>query len=180
MQHRLLTGPADPYYPQAAAIYAQSFPLHEQRLPHQQEAAWAHPQYRYHLFVEDQELVGVLLTWETEDFCYVEHFAISAQVRGRQFGSRILQQYCQQQASDGRRVILEIDPPADDLSRRRQAFYQRLGFAECPFSHRHPAYRPGFPPHPLVVLSFPQALSPEQYAAFSHYLQQVVMQDSPQ
>lgn len=178
MQHRLLTSAADPLYPQAAAIYAQSFPLHEQRLPHQQEAAWAHPQYRYHIFTQEEQLVGILLTWETEAFCYVEHFAIAPQVRGQQFGSHILQQYCQQQEELGRRVILEIDPPVDERSQRRQAFYQRLGFAVCPFSHRHPPYRPGCLPHPLVVLSFPQVLTPDQYADFARYLEQEVMQNS--
>lgn len=39
-------------------------------------------------------------------------------------GSRILEAF----GKDHSLVVLEIDPPADDISVRRERFYQRLGF----------------------------------------------------
>ena len=72
-------------------------------------------------------------------------------------------------------MVLEIDPPEDAVSTRRKGFYQRLGFAENSYAHRHPPYRTGFAPHPLVVMSWPEALSPEAYSTFSRMLSHRVM-----
>ena len=71
--------------------------------------------------------------------------------------------------------LLEIDPPVDDIARRRQGFYQRCGFAVNPYPHVHPPYRPEYPGHELVVLSSPRALTPAEYGAFACYLSAVVM-----
>ena len=74
-------------------------------------------------------------------------------------------------------VILEIDPPVDEISIRRQHFYERCGFAKNPFPHVHPPYRKGFRGHPLVVMSAPGALTQETYDRFAGYLQNTVMSD---
>ena len=80
--------------------------------------------------------------------------------------------------TEGKTVILEIDPPEDETARRRQGFYQRCGFTVNPFPHVHPPYHVSVPPgHPLVVMSCPDALSPEQYRAFRTYLKSTVMAD---
>ena len=76
---------------------------------------------------------------------------------------------------DGKTVVLEIDPPVDEIARRRQGFYQRCGFAVNPYPHVHPPYRPEYPGHELVVLSSPRALTPAEYGAFACYLSAVVM-----
>ena len=34
-------------------------------------------------------------------------------------------------------IILEIDPPSDDISIHRKSFYERCGFKENAFSHVH-------------------------------------------
>ena len=72
-------------------------------------------------------------------------------------------------------MVLEIDPPVDEIARRRQGFYQRCGFAVNPYPHVHPPYRPEYPGHELVVLSSPRALPPAEYGAFACYLSAVVM-----
>lgn len=72
-------------------------------------------------------------------------------------------------------AVLEIDPPVDEIARRRQGFYQRCGFAVNPYPHVHPPYRPEYPGHELVVLSSPRALTPAEYGAFACYLSAVVM-----
>ena len=78
-------------------------------------------------------------------------------------------------AGTGKPVVLEIDPPVDEIARRRQGFYQRCGFAVNPYPHVHPPYRPEYPGHELVVLSSPRALTPAEYGAFACYLSAVVM-----
>lgn len=78
-------------------------------------------------------------------------------------------------AAEGKPVILEIDPPVDDLSHRRQGFYERAGYHANPYAHVHPPYHAANCGHALVVMSYPGALSADTYAAFAYYLQHTVM-----
>ena len=168
-----LIDPGDPRFDGAFALYEQSFPLHERRTRRAQAARLAHPEYRFTLVEEAGRLLGILLYWEGPGFRYVEHFAVSPALRGEGVGSRILARLNGQ----GTPVILEIDPPVDEISIRRQHFYERCGFAKNPFPHVHPPYRAGFSGHPLVVLSAPEPLSGEVYRAFAAYLAGTVMWD---
>ena len=64
-------------------------------------------------------------------------WSISASVRscgGRRYGAKALEEL----GRDGKTVVLEIDPPVDEIARRRQGFYQRCGFAVNPYPHVHP------------------------------------------
>lgn len=67
-----------------------------------------------------------MLCWETETFIYVEHFFILPHLRGHACGSRALALL----GGRGKTVILEIDPPADDVSLRRRGFYERAAFTK--------------------------------------------------
>ena len=144
---------------------------HEQRLPDEQRAVLSHPEYHFIQLFDGAEFVGLLLYWEAEDFRYVEHFCVRPELRGRRYGAKALEEL----GRDGKTVVLEIDPPVDDIARRRQGFYQRCGFAVNPYPHVHPPYRPEYPGHELVVLSSPRALTPAEYGAFACYLSAVVM-----
>ena len=166
-----LTDPAGPEFETAFALYEVSFPVHEQRTRPAQAVRLSHPEYRYMLLYEGDQFQGILLYWEGPGFRYVEHFAIAPELRGGGVGARALAELC----SQGIPVILEIDPPVDDIARRRQGFYQRCGFAVNPYPHVHPPYRPEYPGHELVVLSSPRALTPAEYGAFACYLSAVVM-----
>ena len=168
-----LTDPADPRLEDAFALYEISFPLHERRTRPAQAARLSHPEYRYTLLYEGDQFQGILLYWEGPGFRYVEHFAIARELRGRGIGAQALEQL----SGQGIPVILEIDPPVDSVSIRRQHFYERCGFAVNSYPHIHPPYRKGFQGHPLVVLSAPQPLSRETYRRFAGYLADTVMSD---
>ena len=170
MEWRRLTQPEEPAFGRAMALYEASFPRHEQRLPDEQRAVLSHPEYHFIQLFDGAEFVGLLLYWEAEDFRYVEHFCVRPELRGRRYGAKALEEL----GRDGKTVVLEIDPPVDDIARRRQGFYQRCGFAVNPYPHVHPPYRPEYPGHELVVLSSPRALTPAEYGAFACYLSAVV------
>lgn len=171
MEFVRLTQESDARYGPAMALYAASFPLHEQRLPASQAAALAHMDYHFDLIYESDAFAGLLLYWETADFLYVEHFCMLPTLRGQGGGARALDCLAQR----GKPVILEIDPPVDEISQRRRGFYLRSGFCENPFAHVHPPYRQAYPGHALVVLSQPQPLTEDGYRAFAAYLQDTVM-----
>ena len=175
MEFRPILSVDDPLYPPLVRWYQMSFPLHEQRTPAQQTAAFAHPDYRLWALMEEGTVVGALSMWEAPAFFYVEHFFLDPQARNRGWGSRALSLLQRQ----GKAVILEIDPPVVDIARRRQGFYLRNGFCANPYPHVHPPYRREFQGHSLVVLSAPAPLSQEAYSDFYQYICHTVMTGCP-
>lgn len=166
-----ITAPAGEGYDRAVRLYAASFPLHEQRLPEDQAAVLGQAAYHFATLWDGADFCGLLLYWAAPGFFYVEHFAIEPQLRGKGYGAAALRALC----ARGMPVILEIDPPIDEVSRSRLHFYEKLGFVQNGFAHVHPPYRPGFAGHALRVLSFPGALTPELYGDFFRYLRDTVM-----
>ena len=173
MEWRRLTQPEEPAFGRAMALYEASFPRHEQRLPDEQRAVLSHPEYHFIQLFDGAEFVGLLLYWEAEDFRYVEHFCVRPELRGRRYGAKALEEL----GRDGKTVVLEIDPPVDDIDRRRQGFYQRCGFAVNPYPHVHPPYRPGYTGHQLVVMTGPEPWSRARWEDFSRFLRETVMAD---
>lgn len=156
----------DPRMGEAMALYGESFPYHEQREADSQRAVMSREAYRFLRIVEDGRFAGLLLCWDVGGMTYVEHFCMLPALRGQGLGRRALEKL----AAEGRPVVLEIDPPADELSRRRLGFYERCGFCQNPYAHVHPPYHRGMEGHALMVLSRPGALDAQAYKAFAAYL----------
>ena len=155
------------------ALYRASFPLHEQRESPSQEQILQDEAYFFYLIYDGEQFVGLLLCWETGQFIYVEHLCIRPELRCRHYGQRALE-YLQQK---GKTIILEIDPPVDDLSRRRMGFYERNHFNENAYAHIHPPYHRENVGHPLVILSYPNRLTAGDYQQFFTYLKEHIMKD---
>ena len=171
MRFERLTTTDSPFFNEGMKLYSVSFPLHEQRESEPQRRIMSHPDYHFNLIFDGTEFVGLMLCWETEHFIYVEHFCISPGLRNRNYGSRSLSLLSQQ----GKPVILEIDPPVDEISNRRKGFYERAGFHANHCHHVHPPYRDGNHGHELTVMSYPGRLSQKEYDRFNKYLSETVM-----
>lgn len=173
MYFERITDAHHPMYPAAMELYQMSFPPHEQREAPSQETILCHPDYHFTLVLEDAQFVGLVLYWETPEFLYVEHFCILPELRNRHYGQRTLETL----GALGKAIILEIDPPTDSTCLRRKGFYERCGFTANPYAHVHPPYHSGNHGHELVVMSCPEGIAPEAYAAFREYLECVVMRN---
>ena len=173
MYFERITDSQHPMYAAAIALYQKGFPLHEQREALSQERILRLPDYHFTLSYDKKVFVGLVLYWETETFLYVEHFCILPELRNRHYGQHILTELSKQ----GKAIILEIDLPVDEISVRRKGFYERCGFAENPYPHVHPPYHKGNHGHALVVMSCPEKITPEEYAAFDMYLRGETMRD---
>lgn len=161
----------DPRFAQAMALYGQSFPAHEQREAASQAAIMNCADYHFTAIESEDGFTGAILYWEAPSFLYVEHFCIETGLRGRGYGQAALKLLSEQ----GKTVILEIDPPVDDVARRRQRFYERAGYCANPFPHVHPPYHVGNRGHELVIMSSPAALTQAEYDEFNRFLQARVM-----
>ena len=85
---------------------------------------------------------------------------------------RILHDLCRRAG----RVILEIDPPEDEISRRRRGFYERNGFVYNEYDYIHPSYLRPPQPHRLMVMSYPEAISPAEFEAFRTFARGVAVE----
>lgn len=166
-----LTSWEDFMFAEAMALYRKSFPSHEQRKDASQKAALNFEEYHFDLIYDEDIFVGIMLYWETNAFLYVEHFCVRPELRGKSYGQKALEELGKKRKT----VILEIDPPTEEISIRRKGFYERAGYRENPFAHVHPPYHPENPGHPLVVMSFPNLLREAEYEAFNTYLKSRVM-----
>ena len=81
--------------------------------------------------------LGLLTTWEFADFIYIEHFAISPTLRSQGYGSEALKAFIHEQCKP---LVLEAEPPTDEMTRRRIRFYERIGLTLYDYPYTQPAY----------------------------------------
>lgn len=103
--------------------------------------------------INDEEAdisVGVITVWRFKKFCYVEHLATSPNIRNKGYGNKIIRTLL-----DGCKditVVLEVELPEDEMSKRRIGFYERNGFRLCTKDYLQPPYRLGGKPIPMYLM----------------------------
>lgn len=170
MKFERITTSKHPLYIDAVGLYKISFPMHEQREAASQIEILKNPAYHFDAVCDNGRFIGEILYWEIEDAFYIEHFCVLPSMRNCHYGQKILAALQQDKS-----LILEIDPPVDEISQRRKSFYERCGFTENPYPHIHPPYHKGNTGHDLVVMSSPKILTPEEYETFRQVLCEMVM-----
>lgn len=144
------------------AIMKASFPENERRTYTEQKALLSDPHYRLLTLTDDNnQITAFLAAWEFPSIRFVEHLAVDPGIRGSGLGRTIMTTYIEESTKP---IILEVEPPATDLQQRRINFYQRLGFHFNDFEYVQPPYQKGQPDLPLKIMSYPQALTEEQFA----------------
>lgn len=136
---------------QAVNLYEESFPQDERRPTRQ----WLHfnnslkPFDIYEVLAE-QEFLGIISVWLFDDFAYVEHFAIKAQNRGKGWGSSVIKSLRNRITCP---IVIEVEPPADNVSRKRISFYERNGFHISNKKYLQPPYASGLKFIELKIMS---------------------------
>lgn len=159
-------------------IFEVSFPFEEQRERPAWSRALSEPACRARVYGNAENPCAILVFWHFGHCRYIEYFALDPEMRGGGRGSAILKNFIAEEPDVP--VVLEIEPPEDELTTRRLRFYERLGFARCAEEHFHPPYHAGFPRQRLVVLNTGTApLSPDARERFVADLENVAMRDAP-
>lgn len=161
---------SDEGWAEARELYENSFPACERWNEADYDRAFDDPLFEADAIRRDGEFVGILFHWTCDGFHYVEHLAVSPRLRGQNMGSRALEAFCR-----GKRVILEIDPPEDEISIRRLHFYERLGFVANPHNYIHPSFRKPFQHHRLVLMSRPGPLGDDEARRFADFIREHVL-----
>lgn len=155
LKFRPFRSPADPGWDEAWAIYQNSFPQKEIRSLEDHLQALSDPHYTADGIWSDGRLIGILYYWTAPEYVYIEHLAISPDLRGANMGSRVLEAFCRKAG----RIVLEIDPPETEIAVRRLRFYERLGFVRNDYHYVHPSFQRPYEPHQLVLMSYPKAMT---------------------
>ncbi len=161
-----------PLYKAFRELYITSFPIFEQRTEPQQKFAFGCEKYHLISYYDEENFVGFIAYWEFDNYLYIEHLAINTSLRGKGYGSGLLNDFI---GSTSKIVLLEIDPVIDEISEARLRFYKKCGFYSNLYLHNHPPYQTDYPPHRLIVLTTQRQITEAEYFQFSNDLNSVVM-----
>ncbi|MEG2159354.1 MAG: GNAT family N-acetyltransferase, partial [Clostridia bacterium] len=136
-----------------------AFPYEEKREKAEMEALLNEEGYHFCGIKVDDKNVGVLVYWDISDRIYVEYIAILPEYRNGGISSKVLSRFLEQAQS----CVLEVEMPETEMALRRIGFYQRLGFVVNEYAYSQPSYHHDGVTTPMKVLSFPRALTEEEF-----------------
>ncbi len=157
----------DPLFAAKQKLYLESFPAYQRRSVFDQELVFRQPTYRLDAWLADGEFAAFMSWWEFPDMRYVEHLAVAAEKRSSGIGSALLQIWLPSLPTP---AALEIDPVVDELTARRLAFYERLGFVKNSITHNVPSFINPEETTPGELLTWPRPFSDDDYARLQKHL----------
>lgn len=122
------------------------------------------PEYHFEIVHNNQQLIGIICWWNFSDVRYIEHFATVATLRGKGKGAEIVKTFCSESDTP---IILEVELPEDELTKRRIKFYERLGFAYNSHFYSHTPYSENGERVILSLMSYPNGISESDVKQFS-------------
>lgn len=141
-------------------LMEEAFPPIERRNREGQQALLSRSDYRLLVWKEQGEVCGFLAVWEFSDFAFVEHFAVSPELRGNGMGGTLLKEYL---SGTEKQVVLEVELPETKLAGRRIRFYERIGMVLNHYPYEQPPLQEEMPYLPLMIMSYEKTLSQEEF-----------------
>lgn len=132
-------------------IMKKSFPKEEMRNYEGQRALLNREDYFIKTHVHEGHLVGFCAYYSCHDFIYIEHLACNPEIRGLGIGTKIIQDLLSEFMNQI--IILEVEPPVDETTKRRIRFYEKLGFILNPYYHFQPSLNEGMDGVELKIMS---------------------------
>ena len=147
--------------PQFMEIMEYSFPYNERRLPEYYDNYLKNTNNELvaNLYLEDSKLIGFLTYWRLLNFTFIEHFAVSREYRNRNIGSKIFSDFIEHSDSS---LILEVEPPCNEIAQRRITFYERLGLVVNPYKYIQSPYHNDANSLDMLLMSS-RLLSPDEF-----------------
>lgn len=138
IKFKRVTDTANDEYIFAEKLLVESFPTDEYReIEEQRKNVKNHENFHMNIIYSQSVPVGIISFWRFNTFTYVEHFAILPTLRNREYGAAAIKKLIEKEKT----IILEVEKPIDETSRRRIAFYNRCGLTLCEKEYIQPAYR---------------------------------------
>lgn len=144
-----------------------SFPIDEYRTYEEQKELFDDPRYRVYVLRDEEEIKAFIALWEFATFYFIEHFAVNPKFRNAGLGSAILKELTGELT---KAVCLEVEPPAEEMARRRIGFYERNGFFLNEYPYSQPPISEGRKEIPLQIMTSEGRVSREQFGEIKHTL----------
>ena len=116
--------------------------------------------YPCFIFDCDNKKVGIISYWDFGDFIFAEHLAIFKNLRNKTLGTQAFSEFLK---SFNIPIIFEVEKPYDETSERRIDFYNRMGVVFNDFCYFQPSYHNGDDKVPMLIASYPNSLSKQNY-----------------
>ena len=158
---------ADPMFAAFHELYYAAFPDYQRREHADKAATFRQPAYCLDAWSADGEFAAFMSWWNFPDMRYVEHLAVDQAKRSLGIGQKMLEAWLPMAETP---AVLEIDPVVDELTSRRLAFYQRVGFVENNIKHTVPSLIERSVATPGELLTWPRPFSPEEYDRLQEHL----------
>lgn len=164
-------------FEQIYRIIDESFPDKEKRTYSDQLALLEDK--HCNVFVErnkENEIITFLLVWIFNDFCFGEYLATDKRYRNLGLGGKLLNSCIKELPTP---IIIEVEPPEDDIKKRRIDFYTRLGFHLNSYKHKQPALQKHTEPCELLIMSYPYPIAKKEFLRFRNEIFNTVYKIKP-
>lgn len=152
-------------------IMENSFPLTEFRPKHEQLALFDNANYSVHGIRENGEIITIAAVWNFESIMFIEHLATAIEKRNQGLGKELLNELIN---STDKTVCLEVDPPENELTRRRIAFYERCGMHFNSYPYIQPSITKGKKPIPLFIMTSRSEIDEDKFQFIKQLLYKYV------
>lgn len=143
---------SDPILDKVEKTYNESFPEAERRaFSLVGKLIEEEPRFNMYVLSRNDAYVGFITSWRFASFTYVEHFAIDESSRNGGIGAESMKRFMGLCSTP---VVLEVEMPADEMSKRRIGFYERLGYVLDNHIYYQPPYRQGEDSLEMRLMSF--------------------------
>lgn len=143
------------------AIMDESFPKTEYRPYRRQKELFSDSAYEIYVKRDGEgDIVGFAAVWDFDEVLFIEHLAVSPKRRNGGVGGELLREIV---SGTKKRVFLEVEPPEDDITKRRVAFYERNGFVRNPYPYVQPSVTEGYPAIPLIIMTNGSTVDESEY-----------------
>lgn len=178
MEIERLTDPQDARMAELWALMERAFPREERRELFWHRKALKNKAFHCCRLHQDGRFIGLMCYWLHTPFIYLEHLAVTEKARGHGCGHAALgalaamsPQLC---------CIAELEPPVDELTRRRCRFYESAGFTALPVAHVQLPYHEDTACVPLVLYATGDSQCTSLLIPnFEHYVHETVMRYRP-
>lgn len=152
-------------------LMGDSFPLSEIRTFEGQKQLLSNPLYTVYVLREEGEVLAFFAEWQNESYRFLEHLAVNRNYRSRGLGSKTLQAY---HDLNDKPVVLEVEPPNDEIQIRRVKFYEKNGYHLSSYSYIQPMINAGYEGTTLALMTYPTLLNGDELNNVKKWLDQTV------
>lgn len=149
-------------------LMKESFPESEYQTYEKQQKLLNTKEYKILTkYDENKNLIAFMALWDFPELVFIEHLAVSPLCRGGGIGTKFMKEVMEKY---NKQIILEIEPPKNDIAAKRCRFYERLGFSICDFEYYQKPLRENQPKLRLNLMSYPEPLDKNRFEYVKDFL----------